>query len=44
MFFFNAVFLVLKKFKRSYFDLIMHKLTPNTFRIDSFFLAYMVTF
>ena len=32
-----------KKFRRSYFDLIMCKFTPDTFRIDSF-LAYMVTF
>ena len=35
----NAVFLVLKKFKRSYFDLIMHKFTPDTFRIDRVFFS-----
>ena len=35
----NAVFLVLKKFKRSYFDLIMHKFMPDTFRSDRVFFS-----
>jgi len=37
-------FLSAKDFRRSYFDLIMCKFMPDTFRIDNVFLAYLVIF